>query len=118
MIKFKKTEICINVPRLGENMKKYQVYLGVINYTITLNENNRIESLRDGNQIPYSRNSICAEKITDHIPTLKNAFRYMLVAEPEEFQNLCVLLKKNDPEMFRYLEEVLTDISVRCINLM
>ena len=95
MIKFKKTEICINVPRLGENMKKYQVYLGVINYTITLNENNRIESLRYGNQIPYSRNSICAEKITDHIPTLKNAFRYMLVALIQNRKNLNCLTKDN-----------------------
>ncbi len=98
---------------------KYQVYLGVINYTIILDEKNKIKKLKVGNSEIYFRNCgfPSALEISSNLQVLKTAFRFMFISEPETFKQLYILLKNNDLEMFMYVKEVLNELGTFCLEL-
>lgn len=94
---------------------KYWVYLGVINYKIHLDSNNRIDYLQVGNDIPQRRD--CFGNDSLNRTTLKIALKYLLVAEPKQFKDLYKLVKENDMEMFPYLDAVVKDLGSYCFSL-
>ncbi len=98
---------------------KYQVYLGVINYTIILDEKNKIKKLKVGNSEIYFRNCgfTSALEISSNLQVLKTAFRFMFISKPETFKQLYILLKNNDLEMFMYVKEVLNELGTFCLEL-
>ncbi len=96
---------------------KYHIYLGVVNYTIVLNEQNKIESLKVGNDMPLNRYSIFGDKVTKNLPTLMYAFRCMIMDDPEQFEKLYGLLREHDPEMFAHAEKVVNEMKDFCLKL-
>ena len=96
---------------------EYHINLGVVNYTIALDKNNKIKKLQVGNETPYYRDMVCMGKITDHIKELKDAFLHLLVTEPEKFRKMYALLKEYDPEMFQYASTMINELAVRCLEL-
>ena len=87
---------------------KFRVYGGVVNYTIELDENNRVYALRLGAVEYYFRS--CFGKDDIDRDTLKVAFKYLMIEEPKKFQELYRLLKENDSEMFEHLTEVVENL--------
>lgn len=97
--------------------KKFRIYPGMVNYTIQLDDENRILSLRYGNDYPFYRNTVLGNKINENIEILKIALKYMLIEEPQNFEELYKLLKDNDPEMFAYVEEVVDELGGICLKI-
>ena len=93
-------------------MREFKVYCGVINYTIVLDGRNRVMELRIGNMAAiYHRSNYIDEKI------LKDAFRYMMITEMGQFEELYQLLKKNDSEMFAHAYSATSEMRDACLKL-
>ncbi len=95
--------------------KEIRVYCGVINYTVILDESNRIYALQEGNCDKYFRD--CWGKDDIDRKMLREAFRYMLIAEPERFKELYKLLKENDRDMFLHADAVVHKIKDYCMEI-
>ena len=94
---------------------KYQVYAGVLNYTITLDEENKIKFLKVGNELPYYRNLLGNNEITErHLSELKSTFKRMIMLEPKMFKELYDLLQEHDQEMFIHAKTVVEDVKLFC----
>lgn len=100
---------------MAKKQKKFQVYGGVINWTVELDETNRIYALREGNCDRYFRN--CCGKDDINRNDLKEAFTYMLIAETEQFKELYKLLKEYDKDMFLYADAVVRKVENYCSEL-
>lgn len=98
--------------------KEFRIYPGMVNFTIGIDENNQVTTVQFGNDLPYYRTSCFSTRIiTENIALFKGAVKYMLIANPKDFTELYKLLKENDPEMFVYMEEIVTEIGAMCLNL-
>lgn len=95
--------------------KEFQVYCGVINYTVILDESNRIYALQEGNCDKYFRDCFGKDNIDRKM--LQTAFMYMLIAESEQFKKLYDLLKENDRDMFLHADAVVHKIKDYCTEL-
>lgn len=97
---------------------KYHIYCGVINYTILLDFEGKIELLRVGNSDYYYRKKYTyVLRIMDHLTVLKEAFKFMIVTDPKEFKKLYAGLKENDPEMYKYAKQVVDELEAFCTKL-
>ena len=81
-------------------MHKYKVDLDVLDYQIILDENKKIKSIQSRNEQFKSIRGV--SNFNTH--KLKIALRIMFLYEQEKFEELFLILKENDPEMFSYAE--------------
>ncbi len=83
--------------------KKFDVMYGIIKYTIVLDESNKLYAMRVGEtkcfETEYLRKEISQK-------ALKDFFKCLLLAKPEQFVELYCILKQNDAEIFAYAHEL------------
>ena len=97
--------------KLG-NRKEFKVSVGCSR--IVLDKEGRIESLTRGNEIPQYRDML------DHDidrNLLRYVLRHLLVEAPEQFSELYMSVKENDPEMFVYVDSVVNSVGIFCLAL-
>lgn len=94
---------------------KFKVNLGVVDYTISLDEQYKIEYIQNGSKPPYYRESAFKKnKISENAKILKDIFKYMIVFDTEDFKILYRKLKKNDIEMLKYAQEAIAELRETC----
>lgn len=82
---------------------KFVLKCGRDTYTLELDDANRIHQLKV-NVMQIFAESYDRERINRE--TLRNIFKYLLIADPEQFAELYKLLQQNDPVMFESMENL------------
>ena len=95
-------------------MKCYRVCPGM-NYRIILDKKGKFYALQIGNDIPQYKNCFG----TDYLDysTLEYVLKLFMVAKPEMFSEMYMIVQENDPEMFRYFESVVNSVGTYCKSL-
>lgn len=83
--------------------RKFEVKCGTDTYTLELDDANRICQLKV-NVMEIFAESYDRKCIRGQ--TLKNLFKYLLIANPEQFAELYKLLQQNDPVIFNFVENI------------
>ena len=94
------------------NRKEFKVCVGC--FRIVLDKAGRIECLIRGNETPQYRDML--EHDIDR-NLLRYALRHLLVEAPEQFSELYMSVKANDPEMFVYVDSVVNSVGIFCLAL-
>lgn len=96
----------------------YHIYAGMVNIHIGLGDNNQISYLQFGELLEqryFRRNYLGKDEIDRG--ELMQAFKFMIAYNPNDFKELCEKIRKADPEMFRYAEQVITEIIEFCSSI-
>lgn len=94
--------------------KEFQVYCSEINYTVVLDETNKICELRNGNTTFCRSNRFGLNQIGSK--ALKNAFKYLMIEDVEKFEELYQILKQNDSGMFEHAYNAVCEMRNFCLT--
>lgn len=92
-----------------DGKQEFRICIGY--YRIYLDKKGRVDSLVVGNDVPQYRR----RNINDiDMDTFRKVLRHLLVEEPAEFSKLYLSVKKNDPDMFVYVDAVVNSVGNHC----
>lgn len=91
---------------------EYAVKMGY--YRIRLDKEGKIDALIVGNDIPQYRG--CLDHDIDR-NLLRYVLRHLMAESPEQFSEIYFSVKKNDPEMFVYVDAVVNSVGIYCLAL-
>ena len=94
------------------NRREFKINVGY--YRIILDKEGKIDCLIRGNETPQYW------KFLDHDidrDLLRYVLRHLLVEAPDQFSELYMSVKENDPEMFVYVDSVVNSVGIFCLAL-